>query len=99
LLIGGQTGTNPAYLRVDLNCRVGICHEVVEPGRVCWLTGLGASHDNRIAVLVVHERRCPLCPGLRTRVVDQGYTGLRPSREIATHPSISSPIDDHVYLR
>src|ERR1700722_9116023 len=71
----------------------------MKPGGVRWLAALGACHDDRITVFVIQERRCPLCSGPRTGVVNQGYSGLRPPRKTAAHLSTSSPIDSHMDFR
>lgn len=96
-LLGGRDASlNVANLGADLDRRVGIRHQVVEPGGVGRLARLGGDHDDRVAVLVVHQRRAASGTALGAGVVEHEDARLGPAGHAAAKPAAAAPVEGDV---
>src|SRR5262245_1631123 len=99
LLVGGDAGPDLANLRADLNRRVGVRPEIVEPGRMGGLTSLRGHHGNPVTLLVVHHGRRAPNAALRPGVVEQEDSGRRHPGQMAAEPATREPVDGDVDTR
>src|SRR6266540_4936172 len=85
----GHPRPNGPALGAELHRRVGICPQVVEPGRMPRIAALRGDEHHVVAVLDVQQGGRPLDPALRPHVIEQQHRDRKSTRLNSSHITIS----------
>jgi hypothetical protein len=89
LLLIGHSSPDRSSLRADLDGRVRVSAEVVEPGGVLGIAALRGHEHEVLPVLHIDERCLPLLTALGTDVVSSRSIGGEPGNLWSTRPPVA----------
>ena len=94
VLGGAQAGVHRTSLRADLDRRVSVGHQVVEPGRVARMAALRSDEHHVLAVGEIGEGGGAHLPGPRPNVVEKQHR--RRTRHVMADQAAARSVDGRV---